>query len=406
MQTNSDFDKYVDALNEITNQENRAELEGFYVLHASTLQFFKAIDKTVQDVLSKTNVGAVVLEQLRFVLPALNKLKNEITKLDKDAVSAKCKTNVNQMITLIKNEMTISEINDLSQQFFDLLKENKTALVAEQKGREKENKQKKAILDKSFRSCPRELLEGITVSLGSNGGHSLTIPPEVADRIETYLKTKILSGQYITYEECNYILDVSDNLDVWKAICRNYIQPKLYTAINILKNWKSVDAIEYMDLIVKLVESCVTNDWDWGYVPYKFLKKVIISSENVDAMIAIWNVDLQEPNINKQLLDEIKNLAKKRHLELTNQNNVETQPKKKSGCFVATACYGNNDAPEVLVLRAYRDEQLLTNWLGTAFVKFYYFVSPPLARQIEKSDKVKNFIRKWLLQPIVNRIKN
>ena len=78
--------------------------------------------------------------------------------------------------------------------------------------------------------------------------------------------------------------------------------------------------------------------------------------------------------------------------------------KKGEGCFVATACYGSLDAVEVLTLRAYRDEKLLTNWMGTAFVKFYYFVSPPLAKQIAKSDMIRNFIRKYLLSPIVRKI--
>ena len=83
---------------------------------------------------------------------------------------------------------------------------------------------------------------------------------------------------------------------------------------------------------------------------------------------------------------------------------TSTGEKAKNGCFVATACYGNYDAPEVLILRAYRDERLLTNWFGTAFVKFYYFISPPLARQIEKSDKAKGFIRQYFLKPIVDKI--
>jgi len=78
--------------------------------------------------------------------------------------------------------------------------------------------------------------------------------------------------------------------------------------------------------------------------------------------------------------------------------------KADGGCFIATSCYGNYDATEVLTLRIYRDERLLTNWLGTALVKFYYFVSPPLAQLIEKSDKTKNFIRKYLLSPIVRKI--
>ena len=56
----------------------------------------------------------------------------------------------------------------------------------------------------------------------------------------------------------------------------------------------------------------------------------------------------------------------------------------KSGCFVATACFGNYDAPEVLVLREYRDTELLKTNYGRLFVKIYYYISPFLARQIEK----------------------
>jgi TPR repeat protein len=82
-------------------------------------------------------------------------------------------------------------------------------------------------------------------------------------------------------------------------------------------------------------------------------------------------------------------------------SDAETMLKKlkkdKGGCFVATVCYGNYDAPEVLILRAYRDEVLLKSISGTAFVKFYYFVSPPLAKQIEKSGK-------YWLSPIIRKI--
>lgn len=83
---------------------------------------------------------------------------------------------------------------------------------------------------------------------------------------------------------------------------------------------------------------------------------------------------------------------------------VDKENFKKGGCFIATTCYGNYNAPEVMVLRIYRDEYLLPNFWGRLFVKFYYFVSPPLAQFIEKSDKTKNFIRKKLLSPIVRRI--
>ncbi len=73
-------------------------------------------------------------------------------------------------------------------------------------------------------------------------------------------------------------------------------------------------------------------------------------------------------------------------------------------CFIATACYGSYDAPEVLVLRNFRDEKLLTTYSGTLLVKLYYTVSPILARRIEESDRLKHLVRK-LLQPLIRMVK-
>ena len=141
MPTNSDFDKYVNSLNEITNQENRAELEGFYTLHSATLQFFKAIDKSIQDVLKKPNVGATVIKQLENVLPTLAKLKKEISKLDSETFAVGYKTKISQSVTNIKNGMTLSEANDIAQEFFELLKENKQAVIADEQEKKREEKE-------------------------------------------------------------------------------------------------------------------------------------------------------------------------------------------------------------------------------------------------------------------------
>lgn len=55
----------------------------------------------------------------------------------------------------------------------------------------------------------------------------------------------------------------------------------------------------------------------------------------------------------------------------------------KSGCFVATATYGDEDAAEVMFLRAFRDEVLKTSSMGRLSTSTYYAVSPYLARTIE-----------------------
>ncbi len=51
-------------------------------------------------------------------------------------------------------------------------------------------------------------------------------------------------------------------------------------------------------------------------------------------------------------------------------------------CFIATAVYGTPLAKEINVLRAIRDQYMLTNPIGTAFVEFYYSISPPIAEFI------------------------
>lgn len=75
--------------------------------------------------------------------------------------------------------------------------------------------------------------------------------------------------------------------------------------------------------------------------------------------------------------------------------------KPKSGCFIATACYGDYDAPEVIRLRKFRDERLLTTTAGIFFVKYYYIISPSIAHRLEKSQKLKFLVRKCLLKPLL-----
>ncbi|MFB3924899.1 MAG: CFI-box-CTERM domain-containing protein [Syntrophales bacterium] len=74
------------------------------------------------------------------------------------------------------------------------------------------------------------------------------------------------------------------------------------------------------------------------------------------------------------------------------------------GCFIATAAYGSYLAPEVEILRNFRDRWLMTNWAGKRFVQFYYSTSPPVAAFIAKNEYLRLLIR-WYITPIVYAIK-
>jgi hypothetical protein len=68
-------------------------------------------------------------------------------------------------------------------------------------------------------------------------------------------------------------------------------------------------------------------------------------------------------------------------------------PENVSGCFIATAAFGTDMESEVVVLRKFRDQKLLTNKWGEKFVDFYYKVSPPLADFIRDRDRLRGAVR-------------
>ena len=75
------------------------------------------------------------------------------------------------------------------------------------------------------------------------------------------------------------------------------------------------------------------------------------------------------------------------------QNNLEAIKSSSSSCFIATAAFGSPLYPEVNALRIWRDEKLLTNYLGAAFVKLYYFFSPPIAALVSKHQLLRKTTR-------------
>lgn len=73
---------------------------------------------------------------------------------------------------------------------------------------------------------------------------------------------------------------------------------------------------------------------------------------------------------------------------------------KKEGCYIATAVYGSYDAPEVMVLRSFRDNTLKQSAIGRWFIKTYYRLSPPVAEKLKNAKHINRFVRSilnWLV---------
>lgn len=85
------------------------------------------------------------------------------------------------------------------------------------------------------------------------------------------------------------------------------------------------------------------------------------------------------------------------------KNRAKDPSVKVSKCYIATAVYGSYDAPQVLVLRRFRDEVLSKSLPGRVFIRTYYAVSPPAARRLENAGRMNRLVRR-ILDKIVQRL--
>lgn len=73
-----------------------------------------------------------------------------------------------------------------------------------------------------------------------------------------------------------------------------------------------------------------------------------------------------------------------------------------SPCFIATAAYGSALHEDINVLRDFRDDYLMPNPAGRAFVNIYYNTSPPLADVIGENEGLRTAVREGFVKPLVH----
>jgi hypothetical protein len=78
---------------------------------------------------------------------------------------------------------------------------------------------------------------------------------------------------------------------------------------------------------------------------------------------------------------------------------------KRGPCFIATAAFAEEPfAPELHILREFRDQRLRPYYLGRQFVWIYYRTSPPVAAWI-RGSQLKTRAARWLVTKIASGLK-
>lgn len=88
---------------------------------------------------------------------------------------------------------------------------------------------------------------------------------------------------------------------------------------------------------------------------------------------------------------------------------AQQSPSKSStgggSCYIATACYGSYDHPDVRIFRQFRDQTLMPSMFGRIFVWSYYRLSPPIATRLGHVKWLASVIRKWFLEPLARKLR-
>ncbi|GAA1994983.1 hypothetical protein GCM10009777_33670 [Microbacterium pumilum] len=92
--------------------------------------------------------------------------------------------------------------------------------------------------------------------------------------------------------------------------------------------------------------------------------------------------------------------------QLVDQYGPRPASRAKTTCFIATACYGAPDAPEVDVLRRFRDRRLMPSPAGRRFVLWYYRTSPPIADALRRHDAARWAVRTLFIAPLVAAVRS
>ena len=217
------------------------------------------------------------------------------------------------------------------------------------------------------------------------------------------------------------------------AICQ--VTPQGYTVqaqVNLASIIEKTDNSKFQNELYRNIDACI---FDAYFKPIALIeindsthnapsrierdKKVAMICEEAGIpLIRFWtqygiNLDYMRKKIS-EAIEKSKNPIRISHfkkdpppqvIQETSMVFTRPEPKKKSGCYIATSIYGSYDCPEVWTLRRYRDYTLAKTWYGRLFIKVYYATSPTLVKYFGETKVFKSFF-KPRLDKMVEELKN
>lgn len=117
-----------------------------------------------------------------------------------------------------------------------------------------------------------------------------------------------------------------------------------------------------------------------------------------------YEVEYLLEGIEKQNEEDRKKEAERKKKDAERKKKEIKTNSSNSNCFVVTATMGDIHHPIVTDFRTFRDERLLTNFLGRQFVSFYYIIGPFFASVIRKNENLRDIVFRKFIRPLHDRI--
>jgi len=175
----------------------------------------------------------------------------------------------------------------------------------------------------------------------------------------------------------------SAETDQLPVIAKRLIEHSLYKLILVGESLGQ-DSTEYLNVSSRVAETAL-----------KLLTEYVDrSGEYVKAMTVTES--LRVPDMSPEIREKYDKFKEALNRKIEQRIAGSISSDKEKACYIATMVYGDNDAPEVMALRQFRDNVLSRYLLGRLMIRLYYRYSPGFAVKFGNCKYITEALRLFL----------